>query len=453
MESNLINMSYDSKIRNMTMLRKILTCSIILSIIVTIVLGNSATFDLFSGWNKGAPIKITEIIIGINLLVLAIINKLHIRKMQALNILILWIIYGIFAILINVPSFHYGAKDVLYGMLYALRVLFYILYVYYIVGYLKDEKYNFDKLSDICIYAYSFVAVIGFFQLYFFRNAYDFYDQLKKFKVYLKNQDPHVDRLISLYLDPNFLGSIIVIGIMLCLIKLIKGKLVNNIKYLIFIEIQLIALALTVSRSGIGSLLLSLMIFGLLSIKIVNRKIQIPNFKKILILVILMMVTVGTVYYLDHSRMVNRIVNIQTDPSAQARVKSWTNATTTANTTVKQKSSPIAGIGYNMIGFVRGTTNESVSFGVDSSLLLIFVTTGFIGLLIYFAYVLKTLWDVFRKRTSENYYEANAIIALFIAGLAASFFNNLLFYPLWLFPFLLISNFFLVSYSQDKYIK
>jgi len=216
---------------------------------------------------------------------------------------------------------------------------------------------------------------------------------------------------------------------------------------------QIIALGLTVSRSGIGAICVALFVFSILSIRYKDKRFFVLKFKEISILAILTLCTLAVVYMADDSRMVGRLKNIAQDPSAQARVESWTKAADTITTTVAKKSNTLMGVGYNMIGFVRGTTDQSISFGVDSTLMLIVLTTGVIGILLYLLYVFKTLIDIIHIRNIDNFYTANAIVAIFIASLAASFFNNLLFYPLWFFPFLLISNYFIVYYKNDKFIR
>lgn len=429
----------------------ILTYSILISIILIVILGNSATFNLSSGLYKGVPLKITEILISINIVFLIYFKRLNLRKISSLNLLIIWCAFGILSIGINLPFQSYTIKQALYGALYAGRILFYIVYVYYCVNYLKDNKVRFDIVADILIYSYTVVAFIGFIQLSFFPKAYDFYDMLKRLGIYILNPDPHIGRLFSLYLDPNFLSSIIVMGIMLSTAKVIKIGFAAGKKYIFCALVQTIALALTVSRSGVGAIGLSFILFFVFSIKIINKKILIPNFKRIVIFGVILLITLGAVYVLDNSRMFDRIGNIGSDPSAGARLDNWSKTAETIVGTKKNEGrsvNPIYGIGYNMSGFYKNNANEATSFGTDSTLMLIWLTTGIIGLLGYLAYILLTIFHILKRRNEGNFYYGNAIAAILIASVAASFFNNLLFYPLWLFPFLLISNYYILDYDN-----
>ncbi|MDT8716161.1 O-antigen ligase family protein [Clostridium sp. 19966] len=422
---------------------KLLMTSIILSLVLTIVLGNSATFDISGGLYKGMPIKITELLMGINLVILLIKKRNNITLIKSFNILFIWIAYGLLMILVNSYNFGYTFKQMAYGALYAFRLAFYMIYVYYVINYFKDLKFKFGKLTDIYVYSYSAVAFIGILQLIFYPKAVDFYALLKNFHIYLLNPDPHENRLISTYLDPNFLGTISSIPIIVCLAKLITHDFSKHLKkglmYIVFLILLTFMVALTVSRSGIGTLMVSLFIFVLASVRIENRKLYIENFKRFFIAILGMVAIIFTSYYLSHSHVVKRIVEIKTDPSAQARVVSWTQATK-----VIQKNNPIFGVGYNMYGFVKGATDRVTSFGVDSSIMLILATTGAIGIIIFALYVLSTLKNIFVIRNTKNFYVGNAVMAVFIGSIAGSNFNNLLFYPLWLLPFFVLSNYYIL---------
>ncbi|HHD2770027.1 TPA: hypothetical protein ACOTG1_003260, partial [Clostridium perfringens] len=75
----------------------------LLTIFLTIILGNSSTFSLGNVF-KGIPVKITEILMIINLFLLFInflLNKKNIY-LATEKILLIWCIFGVISIFINI---------------------------------------------------------------------------------------------------------------------------------------------------------------------------------------------------------------------------------------------------------------------------------------------------------------------------------------------------------------
>lgn len=427
--------------------RSLLAVFTLLVISLTIILGNSATFNLGESF-KGIPVKIVEVMMAIDFLLLAAYiylnhkkNSVKFVKLKHLKILVIWILFGVLASLIKSFYYEYSIKELTYGWLYGARIMFYVAYTYCVAIYFKMNDFKLKDFLWKVVVCYVIVALIGFIQFKYWPVAYDFYNILRKFGVYLLNPDPHVNRLISTYLDPNFLSTILLLPISITVAFIIEDK--TDIKSIIALAILITAEGLTVSRSGVlglaifATLLLLFLLFGR------NKLNDITINVKVLILIYIIVMCLPIVIYIfKDSRIIERIIYASEDPSALARVSSWQLGVSLV------KDNFFIGIGYNMIGFYTNQTSSITSFGMDSSLLMVAATTGIIGLFIFLGFITSIFRDMVKIR-KENFYIANTTIAVIIASVIASFFNNLLFYPLWLIPFLLIVNCIIIYYSDS----
>lgn len=413
---------------------------ILIVIFLFITFGNSSTFAISVSTAKGIPVKIIDFMLYIILFILLFINKRY--KKQSVNIiLIIFSIFGSISAMINAYSMNITLINLAYGLLYPIRIIMYVLTAEEIVTYFIKENISFEYFIDVVIKAYVVVSIIGFVQLKFFPVAYDFYDLLRKFGIYILNPDPHEGRLFSTYLDPNFLSSIMIIGTSLSLANVLKN--LDKRKNLIYFLIQVIALLLTVSRSGIIALSISIFIILIfVGITVKDNKIFIRHKMFYLNILLLFIVFIFIYKNADSLRIVNRVLGYKEDGSANARFISWTYSIEMFKT-----NNPFIGIGYNLLGFVSGNSDMISGFGLNSTFLLILVTTGFIGVIIYVTYILKLLYELMIRRKVELYY-STSIIAILISSIVVSWFNNLLFYPLWFLVFLIITTFYLKSYKK-----
>jgi len=216
------------------------------------------------------------------------------------------------------------------------------------------------------------------------------------------NWDPHLYRLVSTFFDPTFTALIY-------LFFIIKVFLDKKIPYRWpLLIISYVAMVLTYSRSTFMSFILA---FTFISIKIKKPKIFLFSF-------ILM---ISTIFLLP--RQPGEGTKLERSSSIKAKIENYQEAINVF------KKSPIIGIGYNNIGFIKivNNPNSHANFGFDGSLMTILVTTGVIGFVL-FLLGLKTFYlqqDLFKK-------------TLLISLLFHSIFANSLLYP-----FVLLSLIFL----------
>lgn len=231
--------------------------------------------------------------------------------------------------------------------------------------------------------------------------------------------DPHRNRLVSTFLDPNFTGAYLTLSLILLLTH--KGR---SLFKLLATSLLVTTLLLTFSRSAWIMAAASLFIFGLLK----SRRLLIGS------------VVLFLLAYFLVPRVQTRISGL-TDPddSAKLRLISWSRAVEIF------KDNSFLGVGFNLyrpaqerFGFfdyrdyARDAAGGHAGAGSDSSLLLILATTGIPGLSLFLLLWGKIWWEAFGKRSRP------IALALFVSLFGLFFesqFINSLFYPqivLWL---------------------
>src|SRR3989338_4711110 len=173
--------------------------------------------------------------------------------------------------------------------------------------------------------------------------------------------DPHIQRIASTFLDPNFTGWLLSILLAISLSLFLFSK--EN-KYLFALAIFLIALILTFSRSSYLALLTVILTIGFL------------KSKKALIAIFIFLMAFFLVFVQVRSRVASAFT---LDETSQARLKSWSQAITVF------ADNPIFGAGFNTYRFAQArygffTADEPLGghsgAGTDSSMLLVAATTG-----------------------------------------------------------------------------
>lgn len=207
-------------------------------------------------------------------------------------------------------------------------------------------------------------------------------------------------RLISTYFDPNFLSACLIIPTILAVDFFSKtGKK----KYLIEAAVFIWTIVLTVSRSGVAGVCLALFIYAVTTLKFEDREIKKSKatnrafFVMITTAVIFIFLTLFT-----NVRVFKRILGTLEDDSTYARVSDWSAGMKVIDKTPEpgeegegKKGNNILGtvfgIGYNMIGFSEQNAGKvsSAVFGNDSSLILVWISSGIVGS-VYFIYMVRS---------------------------------------------------------------
>jgi hypothetical protein len=292
-----------------------------------------------------------------------------------------WYRYFIYFILACVLSLLVNYKLVdIKSILYLVRFWSYSMIAVYIFNFVVDHKAVIRSLLAVSVSA----ATLGWLQ-------YIFWPNLTALK-YL-GWDDHLLRMVGTFLDPTYLGLILVLGIILA------EKL--NIKKIIYF--LLISLAFTYSRSS----------YLIASLFLIYKKKFLPLFIFILIIFLL-------------PKNIGEGTNLIRTNSGSSKLINY------KETIEIFKKSPFVGIGFNNMCNARQlylndtNVNSHSCSGSDSSILFLLATTGIVGLILFLNFLLHV---------PINYLLVFSFLAVFIHSL----FANSLFYPhimFWMFALL-----------------
>jgi len=308
----------------------------------------------------------------------------------------------------NLLGFSYWARFLLYFAVY-----FVLCRLYSVDG--KDLK---EFLISLTIISGLIIAVAGFIQLALLPDLS---------VLWLSGYDPHRNRLVSTFLDPNFTGAFLVLTLNLVFSRFTF----RSLRQYFFVAVLLIALILTFSRSAWLMFTISIFLFGIF------------RSRKLLFLSLL----VGFLAYFLIPRIQTRVAGI-TDPddSAKLRFVSWGRTLTIA------KDHLGLGVGFNNFrasqeeyGFFDYNIPEGgrAGGGSDSSLLLVLATTGLIGFFLYAVFYLSIVGASLSAAAKGESLALGLFISMIGLLLESNFINSLFFTPILLWIFVtasLISN-------------
>ncbi|MEI6222502.1 MAG: O-antigen ligase family protein [bacterium] len=319
-------------------------------------------------------------------------------------------------------------SDILSGGLYLFRWLEFAA-LFFISWDLIRTAQQVKFLTWLFIGGGTVIAFLGFLQYLIFPD----FSFMVEF-----GWDPHLERLVSTFFDPNFTGMYLVITLSLLLSifyqallrkpqpdekKVVWHKSKKNKFITIILLLMLfngLALILTYSRSAMLAFLLVLVVFGF------------AHDRKILILTAFSALIVLSFFPRYQERLTE---TFDPDTSANKRIESWSNATT-----ILEDTNPFIGIGYNTYrsaqisyGLITDEELARSGAGTDSSLLLILVTTGIGGLILYLLILLRSLYlglqTYLKNKNTLTGMFGLSFTAILIGLIVHSQFVNSLLYP------------------------
>lgn len=315
----------------------------------------------------------------------------------------LFVLICVLSLLFSLFKFEYS--QVLIGSLYLIRFVLY--------GTLYFVFKDLNHIKNISIQKYLFIPgfliiVLGYLQLLFFPSLKNFYHL---------GWDEHLYRMFSTFLDPNFLGTFIVLFLIFLLV--IKENYKSNKNQYLFLNfslvVGLIALILTFSRGAILMLLVSVLTYCILK---KTYKLLIGIFLVLIFAVIIL----SPRFYLVNNDLFRL-------PSFNQRIEN-------AGQAIKiYQKNPVIGVGFNNFRYARedygfkDTSPVGVSHagaGSDNSFALVLATTGVIGFGFYL-YLIYRIYKLGFSRIKNNPFALILVISL--TGLIAnSMFINSMFY-------------------------
>lgn len=264
--------------------------------------------------------------------------------------------------------------------------------IYVTMKYLtKENPEERERHIRYLGYAGILLAVIGWLQ-------YILYPDLRN--LYYLGWDPHYKRIFSTFLDPNFLGLILTLTI---LMFLSDTKLLPLKRTLILIFLG-VTLAFTYSRSSFLALLSALLFFSLS-----KKNMHIIGIGALLLLLSIILLP----------RPGGEGVKLERVFSITERIESWKLGI------MIFARHPVLGVGFNTLRFAKkeyGFASEDwmtnhAGAGIENSFIFLGATTGIVGLFSY----LSLFTHLFR------YGKLLTRISLIAIGIHALFLNSLFF--------------------------
>jgi len=250
------------------------------------------------------------------------------------------------------------------------------------------------------------VAILGLVQ-------YFWYPYLRNLS-YL-GWDPHLYRIFSTFLDPNFVSIFFVFTLWLGVYLWYQSKQ----KWTVGVSegVTLIALLLTYSRSGYLAF-----ICGLITMAILSR-----HTKQVAVMILLF---VGVLFFLPQKD--GEGVKLLRTVSTVARLGNWQRGVTLI------QEAPLLGHGFNTLRYVQrnhGWVDDSqlvshAGAGLDNSMEFVWATTGILGFGIY-AWMFVRIFQMGRAALQSTKYRRLGILLIttMISVLVHSQFSNSLFFP------------------------
>lgn len=337
------------------------------------------------------------------------------------------------------------------AVLYSSRLIAQIA-IAHLVGSILAEKFHSHHDSIIGRYLLTYVAIaaIAIDLLIFFPNSADLWTALSSLGVEFAG-DPHINRLVSLYFDPNFYATIIVLPTTLALHAALSEK---KFSYIAAATLLILTLFLTVSRSGISLLFLLAVCYVILQ----APKLHLIKFPELIIPIIPLLIlatAVATLLSIEQvERLATRLSQGLGDDSSTARFESFSLGLKLL------REEFLLGYGYN---FVLPFIRENGRNGIDSSLQLFILTYGALPAAVItiiatikFYIIDRNLKQLSNRPTAPEPASAHAqwriVIYYFLVTLLwAANFNQVLFYPFWIIPTL--AFIFLFEKISDNHAK
>lgn len=318
-----------------------------------------------------------------------------------------------------------GMAQFLISGLYLVRwveyaFVFFIGYWLFTQG--EEAKATMRATVKMLLWGQLMFVLAGFLQFALFPNFSKFVQH---------GWDPHYYRLLSTFLDPNFAGIFIVLGMVLFgaffLLKeetILPTKTSKSVSY-VYVLLALVAVVLTFSRSSYLGFAVAVGCIGLLKSRAV----------------LFVMAFVGIASFVFIPRVQTRVIGaFSFDETVMARLSQY------ELTLGIIEKDPVFGVGFNTFRYAQEEAgyfrdDRGVSFegghagaGSDSSLLFILVTTGVPGLLLYLAMWGAFLKDAFRAyitRSNTTLVRALGLVIVVsqLALMAHTQFVNSMFYP------------------------
>ncbi len=388
---------------------------LLLATLVPIILGDLGRIRI----SGSLFINLTDITaIGILLFGLSQIKSL---KDKTLKTYLIWLtgITATFALslILRLPSV--PVAEIIKAVFYPARFLALFLLPLILIPLLTKTQTRV-WYSRAFLLSFAVLTLAGLLQIIIFPNL-----QILEYIGY----DPHYFRVVSTWLDPNFLGAGLTFAI---LFTLAQKNTLSKYEKIILLALFTLTPILTFSRSAYIMATLAVLAYALLQ----------RSWKTFFVFAAIAALTASI--YLVPRTQIDASRNIDRSFSANMRLKSYGDAITLF------QQSPLTGIGYNLIRYEKerqmlildNVQGGNSGAGIDSSWLAILATTGILGFITFLAFWIRQAFfiiDLNTKNSSKHFSSLkqfitkgtslqHATLALLAAWSIHAWFINSLFY-------------------------
>lgn len=331
--------------------------------IALMIVANLARLPVLSSGKKDAPILFNDLLV-FAVLAAGLLATLRVRKLVVdgpAAVALLFASVGGLSALLAVPRFDLSGFQFAFSIAYLLRWLAYFGIYWICINHLRREDVPsvWGTLEGAVLVFAGFGIVQSLFLPGFAQMVYP------DSEAYV-DWDVQGHRLVSSFLDPNFAGAFIVIGLLVLIARLSFGAPAAHWKLLLLFT----ALLLTVSRSSVLAFLVGALVI------VVGRGVSRRLLRFVGLISVLLVPFIPLL--VDYAASFNKF---SIDGSAMLRVVSWLRAIEIF------ADNFVLGVGFNTYGFVQSAYGYSAggraSFTLDGGLLFIAVMTGIVGVTLY----------------------------------------------------------------------
>ena len=381
-----------------------------------ILIGNLTRFS--------AQINLYEVLTIAALSIFIFKKKIHVKSLILLFIFIIILLISLMNGIIKTPNN-------IEGVFYTFRLMTMIVATLSLGYILKDyeETTNFKNIIDSYVNLYVLLSIISICILIIFPDSTELWGFLSSIGINF-NGDPHINRIVSTYFDPNFFGNILLLPF---LISLINFQIKSNKTNLLKLSLLLFVLIFTFSRSAIASIIILFGFYYLYELYNSFKKRSLSkNFLYLNFSIFVILPLILSSPYINQ-RIIERFSSTSTaDDSTLARLDSFR-----VGNEILMKN-PLLGSGYGFTQQEQVLLRGNIGSGIDSSIQNILISFGIIGslilLILLITFIIKILIKYKRKEDYERKIAYFYILYFIWSIFFLSNFNQLLFYPFWFLP-------------------
>jgi O-antigen ligase len=355
-----------------------------------------------------------------------------------------WVIYKILLLSFICGTIQNGFDISAFS--YVIRLIF-LIATAYSIGWSAFKRFNgqLERFVNFFLFVYFSVVLLSIVILLLFPDSTKLWIVMSFFGAGF-NGDPHQNRLVSVYLDPNYFGAIIGFPLSLLLPRIFVFPKISDL-FILFLVLS--SSILSGSRSGLVITVI-IILFNVVefSIRLIKKRTFNKRLLPVFFVFLLFSAVLHPVYSSYFDVVVNRILSVQSDPSALNRLDSFR----IGGAYIAQN--PFFGVGYNffapLVQKERGLSaldssmqNIVVYFGIPISIILMFL---------FFWWLRKiVLYNQFACLVDRQIFRS-FLFYLVVTIIFTSSFNNVLFYSFWLVPVMTFINF-INMYLRDQMVK